>query len=131
MEDFYVPLTILVSFVSGMSALLGGWVLIPFISYYQEYIWIKYNHEIDSGVLAHGYITACVAIVSGLNFFYRIYFIYTNGHDFAAMDWLLPNLFTGVFMFLSSYFLLSLYRERRRIEKIVADRNDDQLSEMF
>lgn len=131
MADFEKIASIVVSVISGLSALVGGWSLIPFISYYQEYIAIKYDQEINPAVIQRGYITAMMAIVSGLFFFYRVYFIIMHNYDFQSSDWLMYDLMTGIFMFMSSHFMLSLYRERRRIEKLVADRNDNLLSETF
>jgi hypothetical protein len=131
MSEYDIFLSVTVSVISGVGAILGGWMLIPFISYYQEYILIKYNQDLDGGVLRRGYFAAAIAIILGLFYIFRVFYIVSNHKDFDSGDWMLSDMFTGIDMFMSSHFFLSLYRERRRIEKLVADKNDSLLSETF
>lgn len=132
MDEWQVALSVLISILSGLGALIGGWSLWPFIGYYDEYIRIKYNQSIAPRVLRIGYISSFLAITCGFFFFYRAYYVMINQDDFHDHhDWLAFELLIGIYMFQITHFLVELYRERRRIEKIVADRNDELLSESF
>lgn len=131
MTDFLMLLSAFVSIVSGVCGVIGGWSLWAFIGYYRDYIFIKYNHPIKQKVLNIGYRASILSLIAGLFFFYRAYYVMAHHDDFEHQDWLLFELIIGMFMFQSSHFLVELFRDRRRIEKIVSDRNDDLLSESF
>jgi hypothetical protein len=120
-----------VSFFAGLLSLVGGLIMLPFLLHYPDYISIKFGAELNPKVIRNGYIVAGISILTACFFTFRIFYIITQGKDFASNDWLSYDFLVGFYMFLNSYFILSLYRERRRIEKLTEDRNDDKLSDFF
>lgn len=122
---------IAVSFFAGLLSLVGGLIMLPFLIHYPEYISIKFDAELNPSVIRNGYIAAGISILAACFFTFRIFYVLTQGHDFDGSDWLAYDFLVGLSMFLNSYFILSLYRERRRIEKLTEDRNDDKLSDFF
>jgi hypothetical protein len=129
MEMIFADLA--VSFFSGLLSLVGGLIMLPFLLHYPDYISIKFDAELNPKVIRNGYIVAGISILTACFFTFRIFYIITQGKDFESHDWLSYDFLVGFYMFLNSYFILSLYRERRRIEKLTEDRNDDKLSDFF
>jgi hypothetical protein len=67
-----------------------------------------------------GLLLAGLAIATGLFFAYRIFFVLNNGADFASRDWLLYDCATGIYMFLMSSFLMSLFTERQKMDSLAS-----------
>ena len=86
--------------------------------YYRDYIHNRFRQKIRNKVIQRGYVTAYTSIVIGAYFIYHACYVLFQSQDFEADDWIALHGLIGLNMFLCVHFLLNLFSERRRIERI-------------
>lgn len=110
--------TILISFITCITCMLAGGTLIFMILRYAEYIKQKTKYDLPAKIVNRGLMLGGLSIASGLFFAYRIFYVMANNADFPPKDWLLFDGAVGIYMYLTSSFLLTLYKQRVEIDAL-------------
>ena len=110
-------LIILVSFVTGTAAILGGIVVLLAIARFVKHIKMKYGESVPTSIVVKSNMVGIFGIIYGLFLYFRIGYIINTNSDFAYQDWLLFDLTTGLFILLISILVAALFRYRSELNK--------------
>ncbi len=107
---------IFISFVTAITSLAAGLVLLTSIMKYDTYLKEKFGDLVPEKILKNGYQLSFFAFAIGLFFLYRIVYVVSFSKDFGLTDWFAYDIAIGVYMLLNNFFLLMLFTERKKME---------------
>jgi len=111
--------TILVSFIIAIISIIAGFLQIKMVDSYNDHLGKKFGEEnVSPNIVKHGYRLSLFSMIVGAFFLYRIAYVVQTGNDFGSKDWFLYDLAIGFYMLFNSLFLLSLFRERKRLDSL-------------
>ena len=110
-------LMILVSFVAGTAAILGGIIVLLAIARFAKHMKMKHGESVPTSIVVKSNTVGIFGIIYGLFLYFRIGYIINTNSDFAYQDWLLFDLTTGLFILLISILVAALFRYRSELNK--------------
>jgi hypothetical protein len=109
--------TILVSFIIAIISIIAGMLQIKMVDSYNDHLGKRFGEKnVSPNIVKSGYRLSLFSMIVGAFFLYRIAYVVQTGNDFGSKDWFLYDLAIGFYMLFNSLFLLSLFKERKRLD---------------
>lgn len=110
-------LIILVSFVAGTAAILGGIIVLFAIARFAKHMKMMRGESVPTSIIVKSNAVGIFGVIYGLFFYFRIGYIINTNSDFTYQDWFLLDVSTGLFTLLISVLVAALFRYRSELNK--------------